>query len=150
MQTLFDQKVHQQVLLRIDRLTENSTPIWGKMDVAQMVKHCQMPLLVASGKMELVENVGFLKRMIFRMYKPIMYNDKPWPENITTPKDFKITEPQVFEMERELLKVTINEFQSKALNMHWPKHPYFGSFSTDQWGRMQYKHLDHHLRQFGV
>lgn len=150
MQTLFDQKVHQEILTRIDLLTENSQPKWGKMDVGQMVKHCQMPLLVASGKMELTEKAGILKKMVFKLYKPIMYNDKPWPESVSTPKDFKITEPQIFETERDHLKTTVKEFHEKALNMHWPKHPYFGSFSTDQWGRMQFKHLDHHLRQFGV
>ncbi len=150
MQTLFDQKAHQEILLRIDNLTENSKPTWGKMDVAQMAKHCQMPLLVATGKMELSEKPGFLKKMIFMLYKPVMYNDKPWPENLTTPKDFRVIDKHIFEVERDLLKVNINDFHNKALNMHWPKHPFFGQFNTDQWGRMQYKHLDHHLRQFGV
>ncbi|OBX24679.1 uncharacterized protein DUF1569 [Gelidibacter algens] len=150
MQTLFDQKVHQEVLRRVDSLTENSKPSWGKMDVAQMVRHCQLPLLVANGKMELTEKVGLLKKMIFKLYKPVMYNDKPWPENIATTKDFKVTDPQVFETQRNQLKLTIDDFHNKALNMHWPKHPVFGKFSTDQWGKMQYKHLDHHLRQFGV
>lgn len=150
MYTLFDQKIHQDILRRVDSLTENSTPNWGKMDVAQMVKHCQMPLLVATGKMELTEKIGVFKKLVLKLYKPIMYNDKPWPESVTTPKDFLVTEPQVFEVERAHLKTNINEFHNKALNMHWAKHPYFGNFSTDQWGKMQYKHLDHHLRQFGV
>ncbi|WP_299397481.1 DUF1569 domain-containing protein [uncultured Gelidibacter sp.] len=150
MHTLFDQKVHQEVLKRVDSLTENSTPKWGKMNVAQMVKHCQMPLLVATGKLELTENVGVFKKLVLKLYKPVMYNDKPWPENTTTPKDFLVTENYNFEDERVLLIAAINEFHNKALNMHWPKHPYFGNFSTDQWGKMQYKHLDHHLTQFGV
>ena len=79
-----------------------------------------------------------------------MYNDKLWPENIVTHKDFKIINQYSLEPEKEKLKTTITEFHNKALNMHWPDHPIFGNFSTDQWGRMQYKHLDHHLRQFGV
>ena len=150
MLTLFDQQVHQDILVRIDNLTENSSSIWGKMNVAQMVKHCQIPLLVANGKVELSEKPGFVKKMVFKFYKPIMYNDKPWPENITTPKDFKVIDTPIFEVERDQLKIIVTEFHSKALNMHWPKHPFFGNFKTDQWGRMQYKHLDHHLRQFGV
>ena len=150
MQTLFDQKAHQEILMRLDNLTENSKPIWGKMDVGQMVKHCQLPLLVATGKMELSEDIGILKKMVLKLYKPIMYNDKPWPENIRTPKDFRVVDKQNFSIEKDQLKVTINEFHNKALNMHWPKHPFFGHFETDQWGKMQYKHLDHHFRQFGV
>ena len=62
MQTLFDHKAHQEILIRIDNLTENSKPIWGEMDVAQMVKHCQMPLLVATGKTEIYEDIGILKK----------------------------------------------------------------------------------------
>ena len=150
MQSLFDQNAHQEILARIDKLTDDSQPTWGSMDVTQMVKHCQMPLLVANGEMELSEDIGFLKKIAFRLYKPIMYNDKPWPKNVTTPKAFKVTEKHVFEIEKNQLKNIINDFNTKAFNIRWPKHPYFGNFKTDQWGRMQYKHLDHHLRQFGV
>jgi len=150
MQTLFDQKAHEDILRRVDNLSANSKPNWGKMDVAQMVKHCQMPLLVANDKMEFTEKPGLLKKMLFKLYKPVMYNDKPWPQNVTTPKDFKIIDSHNFDTERDQLKTIINEFHGKAMNMHWPDHPFFGKFSTDQWGKMQYKHLDHHLRQFGV
>lgn len=150
MQTLFDQKVHQDVLIRIDQLTENSKPQWGKMDVAQMVKHCQMPLLIANGKMKSLKKIGILKKMAFKLFKPLMYNDKAFPKNLSGPKEFTVTDPQVFELERDQLIIAINEFHNKALNMHWPKHPYFGNLTTGQSGKMQYKHLDHHLRQFGV
>ncbi|MEO8774342.1 MAG: DUF1569 domain-containing protein [Gelidibacter sp.] len=150
MRTLFDQKAHQEILIRLENLTENSRPTWGEMDVAQMVKHCQMPLMVANGEMELSEKIGYLKKMVFRLYKPVMYNDKPWPESLKTPKEFRVIDEHNLEIERNQLKITINEFHNKAINMHWPKHPFFGHFNTDQWGRMQYKHLDHHLRQFGV
>lgn len=150
MQTLFDQKTHQEVLIRINNLTENSSPNWGKMNVGQMVKHCQLPLLIANGKMELTEKVGFFKKIVFKLYKPAMYSNRAWPKNIPTPKELEVTDSHVFDTERTQLKITINEFHHKAMNMHWPKHPFFGKFSTDQWGRMQYKHLDHHLKQFGV
>lgn len=150
MQTLFDQNVYQEIVSRLDSLTENHQPQWGKMNVAQMVKHCQMPLLVANGKMELQENVNVFKKLLLKFYKPIMYNDKPWPHNVTTPVQFKIVDEFELERERQILKVAISEFHNKALNMRWPEHPFFGHFKTDQWGKMQYKHLDHHFKQFGV
>lgn len=150
MQTLFDQKTHQEILSRIDQLTSDATPLWGKMSAAQMVKHCQMPLLVASGKMELTQQIGLVKRLAFKLYKAQMYNDKPWPKHLITPTDFKITDQPHFETEKDRLIVIISNFHGKALNIRWPRHPYFGHFNTEQWGKMQYKHLDHHLRQFGV
>jgi hypothetical protein len=32
----------------------------------------------------------------------------------------------------------------------WPDHPAFGRLSGAAWGALSYKHIDHHLRQFGV
>lgn len=29
-------------------------------------------------------------------------------------------------------------------------HPFFGKLTSEQWGKGIYKHLDHHLKQFGV
>lgn len=150
MQTLFDQAVHLEILNRIDRLSASSQANWGIMSVGQMINHCQMPLLVACGKMELTDDIGFFKRMTFKIYKLMMYNDRPWTKNLSTPTDFKITEQPDFDTERPKLCLIITEFHHKALNIRWPRHPYFGEFSTEQWGKLQYKHLDHHLRQFGV
>lgn len=150
MESLFDNQTHKKVLQRIELLSEQSQPQWGIMNVGQMLKHCQIPLEVANGTKELDEKVGFGKKLLFRFFKSAMYNDKPWGKNIATPKDFKVVDQHVFETEKAHLIKVINEFHSKGLNLHWPKHPFFGHFTTDQWGKMQYKHLDHHLRQFGV
>jgi hypothetical protein len=29
-------------------------------------------------------------------------------------------------------------------------HAFFGSLTPDEWAILMYKHLDHHLRQFGA
>jgi hypothetical protein len=149
MKTLFDTNTHQEVLQRIENLTEQSTPVWGKMNVKQMLKHCQRPLEVANSKLAL-NKPNFLMRMVFKMFKSKMYNDQPWKQNLPTAKEFVVKETDTFANEKEKLVKTINEFEKKSTNLHWPPHPAFGTFNTDQWGKMQYKHLDHHLRQFGV
>ena len=150
MKSLFDSDTHEEVLKRLDQLDEHKQPLWGKMNVAEMLNHSQRPLKVANGRMVLTENPNAFMRLIFKFYKSEMYNDKPWKQNIPTVKDFKVVEFDTFQKEKEDLIECINEFQKKDLNLHWPKHPFFGEFTTDQWGKMQYKHLDHHLRQFGV
>ncbi|MCK7591934.1 DUF1569 domain-containing protein [Subsaxibacter sp. CAU 1640] len=150
MKSLFDSDTHEEVLKRLDQLDEHKQPLWGKMNVAEMLNHSQRPLKVANGRMTLTESPNAFMRLIFRFYKSEMYNDKPWKQNIPTVKDFKVVEFDTFQKEKEGLIECINEFQKKDLNLHWPKHPFFGEFTTDQWGKMQYKHLDHHLRQFGV
>jgi len=150
MQTLFDTKTHQEVLQRIKTLNPNHQPLWGKMNVSQMLNHCQRPLEVANGRLTFSEKPGFVKKMLFKLYKTHMYNDKLWKPNIPTVKDFRVEEAKPFAEEQQKLIEAINEFNKKDLNLHWPKHPFFGEFNTEQWGKMQYKHLDHHLRQFGV
>ena len=150
MKSLFESETNQDILNRIEKLNENSQANWGKMNVGQMLKHCQLPIEIALGKREMKAKVGLLKKMIFKFFKPMMYNDKPWKRNVATPKEFVITETQVFETEKNILVTLINEFAAKKDNTNWPKHPIFGYFTTVQRGKMQYKHLEHHLTQFGV
>lgn len=151
MKSLFTPEVHQEVISRMQKLEANSQPTWGKMDVAQMCTHCQAPLEVAMQKMTLgKQNVGFFKRMIFRVFKSSMYNDKPWQKNLPTVREFRITDERTFTAERDKLIAVTNEFHEYKDKSNWPPHPMFGTFTTEQWGKMQYKHLDHHLTQFGV
>jgi len=150
MNSLFDIEIQQGVLNRINQLNENSQPNWGKMNVAQMLTHCQKPLEVANGNLHLNTKIGFLKKLMFKFFKPLMYNDKAWQKNLGTVKEFRITDAHEFNTEKEKLVETINNFSTKKNKSSWPPHPFFGNFNTEQWGKMQYKHLDHHLTQFGV
>jgi len=151
MNSIFTPEGHQDIISRINTLDENTQANWGKMNVEQMLKHCQLPLNVATEKDTMKVKAGFLKRFIFKSFiKPHMYNDKPWKPNLKTLKEFVITDAQVFATEKEKLTTLVNEFANKKDNTNWPTHPLFGDFTTEQRGKMQYKHLDHHLKQFGV
>lgn len=150
MKSLFNQDTHKTIITRIENLDSNSQANWGKMNVGQMLKHCQLPLDVANGKLLLDSNIGFFKKLLFKAFKPLMYNDKPWKKNLDTPKQFRVTDTQEFETEKEKLKTIIDEFSARENEKKFPPHPLFGKFTNEQWGKMQYKHLDHHLTQFGV
>lgn len=150
MKSLFETKTHQDTLNRINNLNENTPANWGKMNVGQMLKHCQLPMEVAVGKREMKGKAGFFKKLMFKFFKPLMYNDKPWKHNLQTPKQFVVTDSQVFEKEKNDLVNLVNEFAAKKDTTNWPEHPLFGNFTTKQRGQMQYKHIDHHLTQFGV
>ena len=150
MKSLFNRDDHQEILDRIEKLNEKTSAIWGKMSVDQMLKHCQVPLDVAIEKKELNSKIGFMKKLLFKAFKPTMYNDKLWNQNIPTAKEYIITQKHDFHTEKEQLKNVINEFHTLKTKTNWPKHPFFGNFTTEQWGKLQYKHLDHHFRQFDV
>lgn len=150
MKSLFDTEAHQEILDRIDRLNANTSAQWGKMNIGQMLTHCQKPLEVANGNLQLNTKIGFAKKLLFKFFKPVMYNDKVWQKNLGTVNEFRVTDAHEFTSEKEKLIQTINEFSTKKDVSNWPTHPFFGDFNTEQWGKMQYKHLDHHLKQFGV
>lgn len=150
MKSLFDTAPYHEILERINQLNENTNPQWGKMNVGLMLKHCQYPLDVANGKLILKEKPHPIKKMMFKLFKSQMYNDKTWKQNLPTVQDFRVNSFDSFEEEKTRLLNVISEFHKKDLNLHWPDHPFFGHFTTEQWGKMQYKHMDHHLRQFGV
>jgi len=150
MNSIFHPEAHQEILNRINKLNENNQAKWGKMNVGQMLKHCQLPFEIATGKTKMQSKAGFFKKLLFKAFKPMMYNDKVWKPNMQTPKQFRVTEEHIFTTEKDNLVALINEFHSKKNNTDWPEHPLFGHFTTEQRGKIQYKHLDHHLKQFGV
>ncbi|WP_420574714.1 DUF1569 domain-containing protein [Kordia sp.] len=151
MKSLFDPEVHAEIQARIENLTPESTASWGKMSVGQMCNHCQMPLEVAMEQRFLGgKKPGFMKRLVFKLYKPLMYNDKPWSKNLPTVRDFIISEDRDVTAEKTKLAALVTEFHQLKEVTAWPAHPMFGKFTPEQWGKMQYKHLDHHLTQFDV
>ena len=146
MKSLFDITTYTEIKNRLSALTADSQRQWGKMEIGQMLCHCVQPLNVSLGK-------GNIKKQFFPLaflFKKSLYNDKPWRQNLPTAKSFKISGSKDFETEKtELLKL-IHEFHEKKNQTEWEPHPIFGKFTPQQWGQMQYKHLDHHLKQFGV
>lgn len=151
MKSLFDANTHEEVLNRIENLTPESMPSWGRMSVGQMCTHCQKPLELSMGKIALTgKKPGFMKRLVFKIYKPLMYNDKPWTQNLPTVRDFLITDERELATEKAKLAELITEFHNYKDTAEWPAHPMFGKFTNEQWGKMQYKHLHHHLSQFDV
>lgn len=150
MKSLFETETQQTILNRIQNLNETSQANWGKMDVAQMLAHCQKPLEVANGTLQLNTKIGFAKKLLFKFFKSTMYNDKPWQKNLGTAREFRVTDAQEFAVQKDKLVHVLNEFSQLKEKTNWPTHPFFGNFTTEQWGKMQYKHLDHHLTQFGV
>ena len=79
-----------------------------------------------------------------------MYSDKLWRKNLPTAKGFKITDAKDFASEKAKLAALLDEFDTQRSRNDWQAHPAFGPMTKEQWGKMQYKHLDHHFRQYGV
>ncbi|WP_396591808.1 DUF1569 domain-containing protein [Allomuricauda sp. R78024] len=149
MKSLFDTETCSEILNRINTLTKSTKATWGEMEIGQMLHHCQFPLSLALGRYQMKKPNPFVK-LIFKSFKKGMYDDKLWKPNLPTAKDFKVSDKKDFEPEKIILVDLVNDFHLEKDRKIWEPHPAFGLFTHEQWGKMQYKHLDHHLRQFGV
>lgn len=143
---LFDPAVKQDIIVRINKLNAQTQRQWGKMDVAQMLAHLQMPMGVGLGVHKIPRS--FLGRIVGPLIKPILYNDKPFKRGLPTDKSFIKKDPHEFEKEKQALLKMVNDFKEE--NLIDSPHPIFGKLTKEQWSRATWKHLDHHLQQFGV
>ncbi len=143
---LFDTTTKREIIERVNKLTPESPALWGKMNVAQMLRHCQMPMGVALGNHKI--KGSFVLRLIGPLFKKILYNDKPFKHNLSTDPSFKIVDEKEFYTEKGKLLDMINRYTEA--NMIDEPHPIFGRLTKEQWSKGTWKHLDHHLQQFGV
>jgi len=146
MKSLFETESLSEINTRLEALSENSQRQWGKMSPGQMAKHCQGPFHIMLGTNDYGMKPNWLAKLFF---KKMLYNDTPFRKNLPTAKFLKETEPRDLATEKEKLKVLLNDFEAQRDRTDWQPHPGFGTFTKQQWGQMQYKHLDHHLKQFG-
>lgn len=149
MKNLFEREATDEVLSRIDQLRPDSQRQWGKMDVSQMMAHCSAALDMACGRNNPPRML--IGRLLGRMVKPIFTNEKPFSQNSPTDKTLVIADARDFGREQELLRAKVREFADggEARCTRHP-HPFFGALTPQEWSRGMYKHLDHHLRQFGA
>ncbi len=150
MKNLFDQAVKEEILSRIDKLQPGSKALWGKMNVNQDLRHMTMALDIPSGKLDptLVKAPPMPKWLL----KFFLLNAKPPKEKAETFKEMNMVsnsiDPADFEIERTNLKKAVGDFFNSTSLI--PDNKMAGKFSRKDWGKLNYNHLDHHLRQFGV
>ena len=147
MESFFDEPTYNSLRDRLRQIDSNKTPEWGKMDAAQMFKHCQYPIQIALEKEKVVVKSNWFAKVFF---KKSLYSDKPFRKSLPTAPSLKVADSKDFESEKEKLDQWMQELWYDRENDNRRSHPMFGHFTKDQWGKLQYKHLDHHFRQFGV
>jgi len=148
MKSLLTEAAYTEITNRINTLSNETTPLWGKMDAAQMLHHCQFPLQIALQKDAPKLKPNFFAKIFF---KKSLYNDKPWMKSLPAPKQFKVQSEKNFDEEKTTLLQLIEDFYQHKDEREWKyPHPVFGKFTVEQWGQMQYKHLDYHLNQFNT
>jgi hypothetical protein len=151
MKNLFDPAVVNEVKTRLGKLEPQSVRHWGKMTAPQMLAHCSGPMQWAVG--EIVPEKGdLLVRLIGRIVKPlVLRNDDPMRKNVPTANSLIVSDQRDLATERDRLSQLIDKFAASGpAGCTKNSHPFFGKMTPDQWAIILYKHLDHHLRQFGT
>ena len=146
MKTITDQSTRDELISRINSLTQNSAAQWGKMNVSQMIKHCSQWDEMAQGKKKYRQS--FIGKLFGKMALKGMMNDEPLKRNMPTVPSFKIKDDASFAEEKEKWIRLLSEY--KNLSGDGFMHPFFGPLTKEDTGVMVYKHADHHLKQFGA
>ena len=149
MPSLFNEADMVSVIHRIEKLNPESKRLWGKMNVGQMLAHCNISMETAMGKN--VIKPLFIGKLIGPLFKKTALGDKPFGKGAPSDKTYIFKDERNFEVEKNKTINSIKEFFAAGhdgCTKH--PHPFFGKFTPEQWGIFQWKHLDHHLRQFGV
>jgi hypothetical protein len=149
--SLFNEQKREKIVSRINKLTPESKAVWGKMNVSEMLCHCADGIRMATGEREVRERSTFLFRNVV---KPLVIYVLPMPKGAPTADEINPTKsgtkPQEFEADRKQLLESIENFCSLPENHSWSNHAAFGKLTHRQWGLLHHKHIDHHLKQFGV
>ncbi len=150
MKNLYEVATAKEIKDRIARLGPANERQWGKMTAPQAMAHCAIAMEWAVGD-------NHLPRMFLgRLFGPIaksnlLKDEKPVGRNMPTAKSLVVADERDLAKECQRLSALIDRF-STAGPQGCTKHPhtFFGPMTPDEWARLMYKHVDHHLRQFGA
>lgn len=149
MSDLFDPKENQAICARIERLTSDAKASWGKMDPAQALAHCVAPLELAIGMRKQKRSlVGYL---FGKLAKKKFIGPLPFDRNLPTDASFRIRDRRDLATEKPRLLAAVERFLALGrAGITRDPHPFFGPMTPQEWSTLQWKHIDHHLRQFGA
>jgi hypothetical protein len=150
LKNIFNQEVVTELINRIDKLTPTTKQLWGKMSVAQMLAHCNVTYEFVYEDKHPKPN-PFMKFILKTFVKKEVVSDIPYKKSLRTAPVFIMNEDKDFDYEKNRLIIFIKRTQELGEAYFDGKESRsFGKLSKTEWNNMFYKHLDHHLNQFGV
>ena len=147
MKTLWQAADKQELLTRLSRLNADAPPQWGKMNCGQMLAHLADGMRMTLGDLPCKAKGGPLR---YPPLKQLIIYWLPWPQGAPTAPELISRPSDGIEQETAAVRTLLERFAQSAGKPQWPEHPAFGKLSAKDWGVLAYRHIDHHLRQFGV
>lgn len=142
---LINPEVKADILGRIEKITPESKALWGTMNVSQMLAHLNAQIAVALGEEKLPSS--FVGKLFGGMMKKFVLTEKPYSKGLPTAPTFIIKNTPDFHQNKSKLLAAVTKFNEDTI-MKEP-HPVFGKMTLEEWSKATWKHIDHHLKQFG-
>lgn len=150
MKNIFKKEITNEIISRIDKLAPDTQPNWGKMSVAKMLAHCCVAYEMVYTDKHPRPN-GFVRMILKTFVKKAVVNETFYAKNGRTAPQFIITDERKFETEKKRLIAFIIKTQELGEGYFDGKESHsFGKLTKQEWNNSFYKHLEHHLKQFGV
>lgn len=149
MKSIFNADDNAELINRINQLSDTSQALWGKMSPAQMMAHCQASMNMAFGNTK--KNRHWIGKLLGSISKNRLLRVTTFDRNMPTYKKFEIATEKDFNKEKDQFITLIQSalIKSESALVKYP-HPYFCTFKPGEWSQLNWKHLDHHFRQFDV
>jgi len=147
MRSLWNEEAYAEIVARIRALTPDTRARWGRMNASRMLAHISDQIRMALGDIAARRGSGFLS---VPPINRLMIYVVPWPKGARGPQEAFTTAPESWGSDLQQLLVLVDRLREKRHHQLWPEHPMFGKLSGDDWAALSYKHLNHHLTQFGV
>ena len=145
--TIFESAARDTLVQRLGVLTPQSPGRWGKMNAPQMLSHLIEACRMAFGELPVRPRPSFLSVPIVAR---LVVRWLPWPKGAPTAPELVARSPEDWEADIHTLVTLIRRFAQRSPGDAWPPHPAFGALSGEDWGVLVYRHIDHHLQQFGI
>ena len=150
MKNVFNKQDSLDIIERINKLTPSTPALWGKMNVSKMLAHCNVTYEFIYTDKHPKPN-PFMKLILKLFVKKLVVSNQTYKKNNPTAPAFIISDEKIFETEKNNLINYITTTQELGESHFNGKESHsFGKLNTSEWNNMFYKHLDHHLSQFGV
>jgi len=148
--SIFDPANTEAMLTRLEGLSADTTPEWGKMNTGQMLAHLNVAYDITNGKIPASYNF-FMRFMMKLFVKPIVVGRKPYAKNGQTAPVFIIEGERDFSAEKAKLIANMRATEAEGPAAYEGREsPSFGKLSSQEWSNMYWKHMNHHFTQFGV
>jgi Protein of unknown function (DUF1569) len=147
MKTIWDVSARDELRERIGRLSPTANRLWGKMSAPEMIAHLVESMRMANGEIAVPSKKLPLR---FTPIKQFVIFVAPFPKGAPTAPQLIGRSAVDWPSECGTLCRGMDQFAERGRSAALPEHPAFGKLTARAWGRLIYRHMDHHLRQFGV